>query len=949
MNHLRKATALAALAAGLAVSLPTIAFAAAPVAVDDLVQVLDREPVTVTVLDNDSFEGFATITDTQVVESAAGHVLPPRIGGGRFSQVENIAHPDVKIIGDAITVDFGDYSASQPGLRRRAVVEYTMRTDAGEQATGLLTVIDQRPMVTPVAHADSESPFYIGETGLDFRTHTNDEFSWLADVTLEVVSQPVLGRLTLESGGFPVSWRYTPVVTDESEWGAPFTIGDDRVHATDERSDEFTYRLCEAGSCSDPASVTLTYRAIERLSSIPRVPARGWFFWEGGPNTFSISNADLTAPAPVDLTGTTVTVTGSEGAAFTTATVEADGSITITEREPAEFASRRALPAEPQQVHLLDFRASDGTLVARGSIPVKRAQPYTDFTLADDEAWVVAGQSIPIRHLANDEVPFNTNLDATLDTWVGAPPQSWRRTVGDGDFGRVTGWLDPATGGTDSANLHSGERLLYEAGNAVGEDLIDYTVCAPYPTDASCKTATARIHVRPPVDAIDDAVTTEPGNVVIDVAANDVFTDIPSRAAEFTLDTSSLPSGVSGSMVGRQMTLEIPESLRGSTISVDYSVTDFSGTDRAVAHLAVPDGGGAPVTQDPTRSTAVDDYITIEPFTPPVRLDILSNDSVEADATVTLGDSPDGLFIDLDDHETVEVAATIDVQGQTIEVPYTVTDSTGTASAVIHVTVLDPDPVAPDAVDDVVTLVPGGDLIQVDVLGNDVYDLYGDGPRISLLLAEEAHAAGLTILTGPGGGVLIAADESLGGTQHVEPYVLTDTAGSDQANIFITVLPLNDPDPEPQDPPDARDDCTTVQSDAPRTIRLLTNDKWMGEAVVSVINSSIPPGLAVSQSPDGRVQVTADKTLEGRTLAFRYRLRDDSGLVDVARVTVEVEKPLIVVTGTERTLPQSPHPSPVAQAADAATNPVALATGAFMLLLGSAVFAASRRRSAVAR
>lgn len=949
MNHVRKATAMAALCAGLAVSVPTVAFAAAPVAVDDLVQALDREPVTVTVLDNDSFEGFATITDTRVVESAAGHVMPPRIGGGRFSQVENIAHPDVKIIGDAITVDFGDYSASQPGLRRRAVVEYTMRTDAGEQATGLLTVIDQRPLDTPVAHADSESPFYIGETGLDFRTHTNDEFSRLAEVTLEVVNEPSLGNVALDSEGFPASWRYTPEVTDESEWGAPFTIGDDRVRTTDERTDEFTYRLCEAGSCSDPASVTLTYRAIERLSSVPRVPAPGHYFWAGGPTSFTLSQADLIAAAPVDLTDATVSVTGSQGDPFTIAEVQSDGSVTVAMKEPSEIARRRALPAEPQQVHLLDFSAPDGTLLARGSIPVRRSLPFTDFTLNDDEAWVVAGQTIPIRHLVNDDVPLNTNLDANLDTWVGAPAQPWRRSVSDGAFGRVTGWYDSATGGTDSANLHSGERLLYEAGNAVGEDLIDYTVCAPYPTDASCKTATARIHVRPPVDAIDDTVTAEPGAVVVDIAVNDIFTDIPSRAAEFTLDASSLPSGVSGSMVGRQMTLDVPESLRGSTFSVGYSVIDFSGTDRAVAHIAVPNGGGGLVTPDPTGPTAVDDSITIEPFTPPVRLDILSNDSVEADATVTLGDSPDGLFMDLDDHGTVEVAATIDVQGQTIEVPYTVTDSTGTASAVIHVTVLDPDPVAPDAVDDVVTLVPGGDLIQVDVLGNDVYDLYGDGPRISLPLDEEAQAAGLTILTGPGGGVLIAADESLGGTQHVEPYVLTDTAGSDQANIFITVLPLDGPDPEPQDPPDARDDSTTVQSDAPRTIRLLTNDKWMGEAVVSVINRSIPPGLAVSQSSDGRVQVTADKTLGGRTLGFRYRLRDDSGLVDVARVTVEVDQPLIVVTGAERTLPQSPHPTPVAQAADAATNPVALATGAFMLLLGSAVFAASRRRSAVAR
>lgn len=977
-SRLLAATAAACL---LAIGLPFTAHADAGLeARDDAVHSYGRGPVVVDVLVNDSYDPAANpVVDSAVVLSAAANIgsrNPLGDVGLAFSLPNSvIADPRIAVDHGRVTVDFGPLEVPDSHTRK-AVIRVTVSDDYGQRASSVLTVTESGARADLVTEADE--PSHLIEVGIGNSwlfgpadpvetpavairnpgaqggslVLRNDRLPLLDDVRFEVVEQPATGRVLPDtdlgySPGAEIYFAPSRATIDATTFAR-----DGRVEHGPITAESFTYRLCETDGvgCSNVSRVNFDYRLSRGLAAY--VAVADVALSRSSPDTFEIDLTEVAAYA----SGSDEYKSGLDRALDEASSIRPndDASPFVSHLGGGRYqVTPRALSDLQDQSLAWVARDASGEILATVVVNVRaRLQPR--FALADDALWVAVGGTGSEPVFSNDP-----SLDRLTEarrgllerTWIGergqlvsVPSVAATRLVDAPTLGEA------ALDGDLNFSPLAENRFRYRAGSTPGVDTVRYEVCDASPVAYECSRATVRVHVAPLPSAVDDYRTVEPGSVIVPILDNDVFTDIPGGpgrpAFPARVTLGEIPEGVEATLnADRTVTVNVPESARNQEIAIPYSVADFTATPSDAAILLnVSPAVGVP---DP-GPVATDDAVTVNPEAPPVGVSVLSNDSVGIDPRVSVGDVPDGLTVSLDGN-TVNVRASEELAGQTVAFPYSVADADGTASATVYVTVTEPvveEPVAPDAVDDEVILKPGAPPLSVRVLAND---FHGAEPRVTLPLAEAARNAGMSV-TVDDGEVLMAADATLAATTLTEPYVLTDASGlSDQANIVVTVLPLDEPEPEPLSPPDAVDDATEVLPGAVRTVRLLANDTWDGKADVSLIERSIPEGLTVDLSPRGRVEVAAADSLEGRTVTFRYRLTDASGLSDVATVTVEVGGSLIVVTGAERSLPEAAASGPLAQAAGAATSPVVMATGGLLSLLGALLLVVARRQSEASR
>ncbi|EHR0758889.1 tandem-95 repeat protein [Vibrio parahaemolyticus] len=194
---------------------------------------------------------------------------------------------------------------------------------------------------------------------------------------------------------------------------------------------------------------------------------------------------------------------------------------------------------------------------------------------------------------------------------------------------------------------------------------------------------------------------------------------------------------------------------------------------------------------------------------------------------------------------------------------------------------------APNAKNDVITT-EEDTAVTIDVLVNDS-DVEGDVLSIqSASVPSEQGSVGIV-----DGKLVFTPAENFNGEATIT-YIVTDGDLTDEANVTVTVTPVNDS-------PVAVDDTTSIQEDTAVTIDVLTNDTDVDGDKLSIESASVPKEQGTVEVVNGKLVFTPAENFNGDA-EITYTVTDGQ-LTDEAKVTVTVnpvnDAPIIKVDAVE--------------------------------------------------
>ncbi|AKU54949.1 T1SS secreted agglutinin RTX [Vibrio parahaemolyticus] len=194
---------------------------------------------------------------------------------------------------------------------------------------------------------------------------------------------------------------------------------------------------------------------------------------------------------------------------------------------------------------------------------------------------------------------------------------------------------------------------------------------------------------------------------------------------------------------------------------------------------------------------------------------------------------------------------------------------------------------APNAENDVITT-EEDTAVTIDVLVNDS-DVEGDA--LSIQSASVPSEQGSVDIVD--GKLVFTPAENFNGEATIT-YIVTDGDLTDEANVTVTVTPVNDS-------PVAVDDTTSIQEDTAVTIDVLTNDTDVDDDKLSIESASVPKEQGTVEVVDGKLVFTSAENFNGDA-EITYTVTDGE-LTDEAKVTVTVnpvnDAPTIKVDAVE--------------------------------------------------
>ena len=183
-----------------------------------------------------------------------------------------------------------------------------------------------------------------------------------------------------------------------------------------------------------------------------------------------------------------------------------------------------------------------------------------------------------------------------------------------------------------------------------------------------------------PTALADNVTVAKGGSADVSPLNNDTFTG----QATVTVNTAALPAGVTASVnASNLVTITVSSTYSGAAnVTLPYTVTDDGGSGTSTININIT---GLTAGQGPV---AVDDTVTIDRGSNST-VDVLANDTVTGEASVDLGSVPQGITAFVTSEDEIFVQVGNDFSGSTAAIPYTVTDSVDSDSAVLTVTVPD--------------------------------------------------------------------------------------------------------------------------------------------------------------------------------------------------------------------------------------------------------------------
>jgi hypothetical protein len=773
-------------------------------------------------------DAYSTDEDVPLVIAPAGVLTNDTDVDGDTLTVQSFTQPT----NGTVEVNADGSFTYTPNADYNGADSFTYTITDGNGGTDTATV---RINVTPVNDApdavddayatDEDVALVIAPAGV----LTNDSDVDGDTLTVQSFTQPTNGTVTVNADG---SFVYTPNTNYNG-------------------ADSFTYTITDGNGGTDTATVNIT---VGPLNDGPDARDDAAATNEDTPitlpNAFILSNDSDPENDPLTITG--INQISGPG----TAVLESNGDVTYT--PPADYNGFAEI-----EYTITDGNGGTDTAVIR--ITVK---PVNDGPRANDDFFTTQ-EDMPITMddaviLGNDTDPENDPLSIVSVNLV--------------------------SGGGTVSYTPGGDVDYTPAQDYNGPVVLQYVI-----TDGNggFSNAFININVTPlndAPDAVDDTFTI-PEDTVLDFTAASILGNDTDPDGDTVSITHIEGVDVTGGGVFNFTTTNGGLAYNGTTGELSYTPnTNYNGADSFTYTITDGNGGADTATVNidvtPVKDLdAVDDFATTPEDTPITLLatDILANDISDLGGALTIVDvqlvSGGGNLVVAPNGDITYTPAQ-DYNGPVV-LNYTMEDGDGaqdTANIFIQVTPVND---APDAVDDYAVMNEDSLLIipQGTILMNDSDP---DNDPLDITAVRVISGGGTAVLDS-GDNVIYTPVQDYNGQVVLEYDISDGNGGTDTANIFITVLPLNDA-------PDAVDDAYTTAEDTVLTINpdgVLGNDTDVDGDTLTVQSFTQPTNGTVTVNADGSFDYTPNANYNGSD-SFTYTITDGNGGTDTATVNINV-------------------------------------------------------------
>ncbi|MBZ8181756.1 beta strand repeat-containing protein [Oscillatoria salina] len=527
------------------------------------------------------------------------------------------------------------------------------------------------------------------------------------------------------------------------------------------------------------------------------------------------------------------------------------------------------------------YTITDDTGTDSAEVSITVGDVITTIDAVDDEATTEAATPVTINILDND-------IFGTLDSLEIDFAEVINGTVEINDNGTTADFSDDFIVYTPDAGFTGVEDFTYTITDDTGTDSAEVSITVG--------------DVITTIDAVDDEATTEAATpVTVSILDNDTFGTLENLEIDFAEvigGTVEINDGGTTADFSDDFIVYTPDAGFTGVEDFSYTITDDTGTDSAQVSITV---GDVIATID-----AVDDLAETELATP-VTINILDNDTFDA-ATL------ESIEIDFSDifNGTVEIndnGTTADFSDDFIvftpdegfsgteDFDYTITDGTGSDTAKVIITV-DEDVVITtiDAVDDLAET-DAATPITINILDNDTFD----ADTIEAIEVDFADVFNGTVEINDNGTtadfsddfIVYTPDADFDGIEDFE-YTITDATGSDTATVVVGVNEV-----VVGATLDAVDDTASAEAATPVTIDILDNDVFdtidsleidfndLLNGTVEVLDNGTPTDLT-----DDVIVYTPNDTFRG-VERFDYTITsgDESDSASVTVTVTETDDP----------------------------------------------------------
>ncbi|MFV8226837.1 beta strand repeat-containing protein, partial [Christiangramia aquimixticola] len=436
---------------------------------------------------------------------------------------------------------------------------------------------------------------------------------------------------------------------------------------------------------------------------------------------------------------------------------------------------------------------------------------------------------------------------------------------------KVTSVADPSNG---SVVINSNGTITYTPNpDFNGVDSFEYGITvdnADGTTSEEINTMTVTIL---PVDdaVVDNAITSEDEEVVIDVLDNDTYD--PATDVEVTSVTQPDNGTVVINPDGTVTYTPNPDYNRTDTFEYTATVTNADGSTTSETTSVNVNVEGTPDAVKDSATTSEDEAVVIH---------VLDNDTFDtnADVEVTSVTQPDNGTVVINPDGTVTYNPNPDYNGIDIfEYTATVTNADGSTTTETTTVTVNVEG-TPDAVADNATTSEDEEVV-IDVLDNDTYD-----PATDVEVTSVTQPDNGTVVIIPDGTVTYTPNPDYNGTDTFE-YIATVTNADGSTTTETTTVTVN-----VEGTADAVADNATTSEDEAVVIDVLDNDTYDPATDVEVTSITQPDNGTVVINPDGTVTYTPNPDYNG-TDTFEYTATvtnpDGSTTTETTTVTVNVE------------------------------------------------------------
>ncbi|MDF5417531.1 tandem-95 repeat protein, partial [Vibrio parahaemolyticus] len=551
---------------------------------------------------------------------------------------------------------------------------------------------------------------------------------------------------------------------------------------------------------------------------------------------------------------------------------EDGGSITITTEELLSNVDDE--DKDTLSVENLIIDKGNGTLVDNGDGTWTFTPQIDDdtevsftFDIIDDEDLVVSGSAnldiLPINdapNAENDVITTEEDTAVTIDVLVNDSDV-------EGDVLNIQSASVPSEQG--SVDIVDGKLVFTPAENFNGEATITYIVTDGDLTDEAKVTVTVTPVNDSPV-AVDDTVSTQEDTVVtIDVLPNDSDVD----GDKLSIQSASVPEAQGKvEIVEGKLVFTPAENFNGDA-EITYTVTDGQLTDEAKVTVTVNPVNDAPIIKVEAVESITEDAVNTD--TVVATLTVRDTDTPEDQLTVSLENNSNGYFVLVGDEVKLTQAGVDAVNNDELNLK----DLTISASVSdgVNPTANDSDSLVVNRVNDAPTVenaIAGQVLSEdFDAYTIDLNEVFKDSDSSLEFSVSGNNSIQISIVNGV---ATITPTADWNGSEALT-FTATDPSGqSVSQTVNFTVAPVAD----------IVADKATVVEDTPTIIKVLGNDTFEGDGVVSLDANNGPANGLVSVNPDGSVTYTPNDNYQG-TDSFTY-IVTSGGVSESTTVSVDV-------------------------------------------------------------